>query len=151
MTALLWLLVLSSELGKSPKAWLISARGSQQRYISHGLQNNLFNDDFVFDDEINLFEDEHPSDWLTTEFTLLNAPQEPNPSLDAMTVAFTVSRSLQWVDYPTPNAGLERCFNSSTGNAARLSRPARVPTLWIVLWSMACNRQPSNPLWERTV
>lgn len=55
--------------------------------------------------------EQQPSDWVTAEFTLLNAPEGPSPDLDAMEVAITCARSLQWVDYPTKNAGLERCFN----------------------------------------
>lgn len=51
------------------------------------------------------------SDWVEAEWTLMTAPQEPSPDLSAETVALTCARSLQWVDYPTPSAGLLRCFN----------------------------------------
>ena len=54
------------------------------------------------------------SDWVTAELTLINGPQQPNPELDPETVAVTCSRALQWVDYPTKSAGLERCFQFFT-------------------------------------
>lgn len=50
------------------------------------------------------------SDWLTSEFTLLNMPTEPSPELTPETVAIACARSLQWVDHPTPNEGLVRVF-----------------------------------------
>jgi len=50
------------------------------------------------------------SDWVEAELTLLNAPSEPSPELTPETVAQTICRSLQMVDYPTPGAGLQRCF-----------------------------------------
>lgn len=49
-------------------------------------------------------------DWAQAELTVLNAPTEPHPDLTPETVALTICRSLQFVDHPTPNAGLERCF-----------------------------------------
>lgn len=67
-----------------------------------------------FQDEVSEEEDEseiEQSDWATGEFTLMNAPEGPSPELDAMAVATICVRSLQWVDYPTKNAGLERCFD----------------------------------------
>ena len=111
------LLLVAVEREAIPHAWsLLSAsiRSSRQRHHCHFLvgANKVF-EDFVSadDDEEFLFGNDPPSDWLTAEFTLLQAPQKPNPSLDALVVATTVARSLQWVDYPTPNAGLERCFD----------------------------------------
>jgi len=61
-------------------------------------------------------EDNHDSnnDWMQAEFFLLNCPQEPSPELSAETVAVTVARSLQWVDHPYENAGLERIYNFLT-------------------------------------
>ena len=72
-------------------------------------------DDDDDDDEIpssSLFND----DWLEAEFTLVNndVPSIPSPELDAMTVANLICRSLQWVDYPTSLAGLERCYEFFT-------------------------------------
>jgi hypothetical protein len=55
-------------------------------------------------------EETFKSDWLMGELTLMNAPREPSPELDALTVATICARSLQWIDYPNKNAGLERCF-----------------------------------------
>jgi hypothetical protein len=54
------------------------------------------------------------SDWLQAELFLLNAPYEPSPDLDPETVARTICRSLQWVDYPRPTAGLARCYDFLT-------------------------------------
>ena len=54
--------------------------------------------------------DDDESDWLTSEFTLLNMPTEPSPELSPETVAIACARSLQWVDHPTPNEGLVRVF-----------------------------------------
>jgi len=45
--------------------------------------------------------DDKPSDWTI---------KAPSPDIDAITVATTCARALQWVDYPIKNAGLERCF-----------------------------------------
>ena len=53
-------------------------------------------------------------DWWQSELTVLNAPTEPDPSLSAEEVAINCIRSLQWVDLPTPNAGLKRCYNFFT-------------------------------------
>jgi len=50
------------------------------------------------------------SDWVTADFTLLNLPTQPSPKLSAESVAVTCARSLQWVDHPTENDGLRRCF-----------------------------------------
>lgn len=50
------------------------------------------------------------SDWVTSEFTLINLPTEPSPDLSAETVAIACARSLQWVDHPNENDGLKRCF-----------------------------------------
>ena len=44
----------------------------------------------------------------------MNAPTEPSPELDPETLALDCCRSLQWVDYPTKSAGLERCFDNFT-------------------------------------
>ena len=53
-------------------------------------------------------------DWCNSEFALLNAPSFPDPDLEADSVALHCIRSLQWVDNPTPNAGLKRCYNFLT-------------------------------------
>ena len=49
-------------------------------------------------------------DWMNAELTLLNSPTQPDSALDPLEVANICCRSLQLVDKPTPNAGLERCF-----------------------------------------
>ena len=67
--------------------------------------------------QANLSEDEvsnEESDWMQAELTLRQALTEPSPALSPETVALTCCRSLQWVDYPTPNAGLARCFDFFT-------------------------------------
>lgn len=53
-------------------------------------------------------------DWCNSELPMVNAPSEPSPDLSADSVALNCIRSLQWVDNPTPNAGLKRCFNFLT-------------------------------------
>ena len=65
------------------------------------------------EDEVDAsFASSSSSDWVEAEFTLANrgTPTEPRPELDAATVANLCCRSLQWVDYPTPLAGLKRCY-----------------------------------------
>ena len=117
MVQLAWMLMVAIERGLIPQAWSLlstSTISSRQRHHSRDLvgANRVFQDfGNTDDDEESLLDNDPPSDWLTAEFTLLQAPQKPNPSLDALAVATTVARSLQWVDYPTPNAGLERCFD----------------------------------------
>lgn len=44
----------------------------------------------------------------------MNCPEEPDPTLTPETVARTVARSLQFVDYPYEHAGLERCYDFLT-------------------------------------
>jgi hypothetical protein len=61
--------------------------------------------------------DDDEDDWLQAELTLRHAAAAhrfPSPDLDAETVALLICRSLQWIDYPTPGAGLERCFDFFT-------------------------------------
>lgn len=70
------------------------------------MSKNSYNED-VEDDFRQTFRD---NDWIEAELTLRQAPSQPCPSLTAHQVATTICRSLQWVDYPTQNAGLERCF-----------------------------------------
>lgn len=53
-------------------------------------------------------------DWIQAEWTLLHAPSFPHPGIPPEMVAKVVTRSLQWVDHPHPNAGLERCFHFLT-------------------------------------
>ena len=50
------------------------------------------------------------SDWKEAARILDVLPSEPAADLPPDVVAMAVCRSLQWVDYPTPAAGLERCF-----------------------------------------
>jgi hypothetical protein len=50
------------------------------------------------------------SDWWQSELTLIKAPTEPSPDLLPESVALTVARSLQWVDYPQEAAGLKRVY-----------------------------------------
>jgi len=54
------------------------------------------------------------TDWWQSELTLLQAPTAPSPHLTAENGALTCIRSLQWVDHPTPSAGLPRCFDFFT-------------------------------------
>ena len=111
-----WLLVVAIEWGATLQAWssssILTRRRFRQRQCNHVGLNSVFDEHFGFDDEEHdaFIESGSPSDWITAEFTLLQSPEKPNPTLDALAVATTVVRSLQWVDYPTPNAGLERCF-----------------------------------------
>lgn len=65
--------------------------------------------------------DDSSDDWLQAEFFLRTAaPVAPSPELTAETVARTVVRSLQFVDYTTEDgnatksAGLQRCFEFLT-------------------------------------
>jgi hypothetical protein len=68
-------------------------------------------DEFDYDEEeVDVDDADTESDWIQAELTLATAPTDPHPDLEAMNVATLVCRSLQFVDYPTPNAGLERCF-----------------------------------------
>lgn len=59
-------------------------------------------------------------DWVQAEFTLLKVPPKPHPKLDPMDIATLTCRSLQFVDYPSPNAGLERCFSFFTHDCRAL-------------------------------
>jgi hypothetical protein len=120
MTSLCLLLaMIAADLGVKPQAWSVSPCASANRRLYHSRTRlrsiRAFDDDStvpgdVDDDDPYIGLDERPSDWLTAEFTLLKSPERPTPVLDPVTVATTVVRSLQWVDYPTPNAGLTRCF-----------------------------------------
>lgn len=123
-----WFLALLALSGHSDRAWcfIISTPGSLTnkrpargfvRWFSRSSHNvddaSLVDKEDDDDDD----DDEPPSDssdWVTAEFTLLNLPSTPNPDLDPETVATTCCRSLQWVDYPTSNAGLARCFDFFT-------------------------------------
>ena len=68
-----------------------------------------YKDENVEDEEDNL-STSRDNDWIEAELTLRQAPSQPCPSLTAHQVAITICRSLQWIDYPAQNAGLERCF-----------------------------------------
>jgi hypothetical protein len=61
-----------------------------------------------------------PSDWVEAELTLRSAPREPHPGLSPHQVATLCCRSLQWVDYPAENAGLERCYRFFTTECRKL-------------------------------
>jgi hypothetical protein len=137
MTSPWWLIaVIATELGVKPQAWsVLTDSTTNQRHSRIRLKSSRsFDDDYAFprddDDYPRIGLDQRPSDWLTAEFTLLNSPERPTPVLDPVTVATTVVRSLQWVDYPTPNAGLTRCFEFFHGNVARPSRRDRARTRW---------------------
>jgi hypothetical protein len=54
------------------------------------------------------------TDWMEAELTLRQAPTHPHPSLDAHQVALITCRSLQNINYPLQNDGLERCFSFFT-------------------------------------
>lgn len=51
---------------------------------------------------------------MRAELTLLQIPSEPHPDHTPEQVAVACCRSLQWVDYPSPSAGLKRCFDFFT-------------------------------------
>lgn len=103
--------MIATELGAKPQAWSVSTCTSAKRRQRHNRIRLKSSRSFDDDDDYPITGLEgRPSDWLTAEFTLLNSPERPTPVLDPITVATTVVRSLQWVDYPTPNAGLTRCF-----------------------------------------
>jgi len=74
-------------------------RQSRKRPIVLNLEQNDDNESML-----------NSSDWINAELTLLNSSTEPDPSLDALQVVNLCCRSLQLVDNPTSNAGLERCF-----------------------------------------
>lgn len=89
------------------------------------LDTRVSADDYAFssfealddDEETNYsyaFVEANSRDWCNSELALLNAPSFPDPDLDAESVALNCIRSLQWVDNPTPNAGLKRCYNFLT-------------------------------------
>lgn len=68
------------------------------------------------------------SDWMEAELTLLRATAAattdpvagPHPDLTAEQVAVLCMRSLQFVDHPTPNAGLQRCYPFFTPECRKL-------------------------------
>ena len=115
LSRLLLSLFVAIQQGERLQAWPLSAtppRRYRERHHSPVRLRSSFEEDHNFEGgEEDQLPEERSSDWVTAEFTLLNAPEEPTPDLDAVTVAITVARSLQWVDYPTKNAGLERCFD----------------------------------------
>mmetsp|Transcript_21985 Transcript_21985/g.32368 ORF Transcript_21985/g.32368 Transcript_21985/m.32368 type:complete len:289 (+) Transcript_21985:163-1029(+) len=76
----------------------------------HFLETKLYSDASYFnndDDEI----DSSQPDWIQAELTLLKAPTEPSPDIPPEEIVKMCCRSLQFVDHPTENAGLERCYN----------------------------------------
>lgn len=59
----------------------------------------------------NLTDDANRNDWLEAELTLLNFPfDQPDPALEPLQILQACCRSLQFVDHPTPLAGLARLF-----------------------------------------
>jgi len=77
------------------------------------LKMSVDHDDDDEDDDDYIQSDDN-KDWLQAELFLLHCPEEPDPTLTPETVARTVARSLQFVDYPYENAGLERCYDFLT-------------------------------------
>lgn len=55
-------------------------------------------------------EQDDDTDWLQGELTIQNFPHEPSPNIEPADVLRSIIRSLQFVDHPTPLAGLERIF-----------------------------------------
>jgi hypothetical protein len=118
---LCWLLTMVRSF--STQTCLTCSVGRQIRYdnpsllISRGApfeEVDRFDDDedvFDYDEEAEDMDDaDTDSDWVQAELTLINAPTEPHPDLDVTQVAILICRSLQFVDYPTPNHGLKRCY-----------------------------------------
>lgn len=66
------------------------------------------------DDDTLLDTSDNESDWVQAELTLVNAPNFPDSSMDALQTATMICRSLQYVDYPEAASGLERCFEFFT-------------------------------------
>lgn len=54
------------------------------------------------------------NDWIEGELTLQKFQPNPSPDLTPETVAISCVRSLQFVDYPKANEGLERIFHYLT-------------------------------------
>lgn len=95
----------------------ISKRKAPCHFVSadeHAFSSFEFVDDEGESDNSYAFIEASSRDWCNSELALLNAPSFPDPDLDAETVALNCIRSLQWVDNPTPNAGLKRCYNFLT-------------------------------------
>jgi hypothetical protein len=59
------------------------------------------------------------SDCLEAELALRSAPREPHPDRSPQ-VASLCCRSLQWIDYPTENGWLERCYRFFTTECRKL-------------------------------
>ena len=95
----------------------ISERNGLCHFVSadeHAFSSFEFLDDEEESDNSYTFIEANSRDWCNSELALLNAPSFPDPELDAEAVALNCIRSLQWVDNPTPNAGLKRCYNFLT-------------------------------------
>jgi len=103
-----------------PSYFTKGALGNPFRYTNHQ-QLQLTADEFDGDDDD---EDEDvsndQSDWLTAQATLLDIPTYPHPDLSPLHVATTCIRSLQFVDKPRENSGLERCFPFLTWECRKL-------------------------------
>ena len=117
-------ILLFHKLDLSARAWTAPLHPSPTSQSRVGKLLVSFSDLYLSDDEdeeegpISIDWDtpqaDYSSDWVQSELTLLQAPTEPSPDLSAELVAQTVCRSLQWVDKPTENAGLKRCFEFFT-------------------------------------
>ena len=89
---------------------LVGGKPSRLQPCHYTLGSDLGDEIETNDDEVSSTE----SDWMQAELTLRHAPTEPHVDLSPETVALACCRSLQWVDFPTPCAGLARCFEFFT-------------------------------------
>lgn len=81
--------------------------------------NNEDDDEHDYEEDENEINEEKLTilnfdDWTTAEFTILNGPKEPSPTLSPNDVAVIIARALQFVDHPQPNFGFHTCFEFFT-------------------------------------
>uniref|UniRef100_A0A7S2XKT3 Uncharacterized protein n=1 Tax=Attheya septentrionalis TaxID=420275 RepID=A0A7S2XKT3_9STRA len=100
-------------LGVSPVQLYRQTSCSISACASKGANSEGSEDDSSISDGISA-DAENETDWITAEFTLRQFPAEPDPALDPHSLAVWICRSVQFVDYPSSAAGLERIFDFFT-------------------------------------